>query len=146
MARRKNQNSLMNNPDVSLDPATHPSATPETRVRIIETARKISKGWTRLETIQWVMETYELSEQSAEKYWNAALSYLAVKVTDAEYIAKMRERTVATLERLIQSEIEEGRYKEANTSMELMSKLLGYNVQKVEAKLEGEIKFDFGNE
>jgi hypothetical protein len=30
--------------------------------------------------------------------------------------------------------------------MELMSKLLGYNIQKVEAKLEGEIKFDFGGE
>ena len=136
----------MNNPDVSLDPATHPSATPETRVRIIETARKISKGWTRLETVQWVMETYQLSEQSAEKYWNAALSYLAVKATDAEYIAKMRERTVATLERIIQTEIDEHRYKEANTSMELMSKLLGYNTTKAEVKVEGDIHFDFGGE
>lgn len=136
----------MNNPDVCIDPAKHPTSSPETKVRIIETARKISKGWTRLETIQWVMETYELSEQSAEKYWNAALSYLAVKATDAEYVAKMRERTVATLERLIQSEIEERRYKEANTSMELMSKLLGYNIQKVEAKVEGDIKFNFGGE
>ena len=136
----------MNNPDVSLDPATHPSATPETRVRIIETARKISKGWTRLETVQWVMETYQLSEQSAEKYWNAALSYLAVKATDAEYIAKMRERTVATLERLIQTEIDEHRYKEANTSMELMSKLLGYNTTKAEVKVEGDTHFDFGGE
>lgn len=144
MARRKNQNSLMNNPDVSLDPATHPSATPETRVRIIETARKISKGWTRLETIEWVKETYELSEQSAEKYWNAALSYLAVKATDAEYIAKMRERTVSVVERLIQTEIEEHRYKEANSSLELLSKLLGYNTTKAEVKVEGDIHFRFG--
>lgn len=144
MARRKNQNSLMNNPDVSLDPATHPSATPETRVRIIETARKISKGWTRLETIEWVKETYELSEQSAEKYWNAALSYLAVKATDAEYIAKMRERTVSVVERLIQTEIEEHRYKEANSSLELLSKLLGYNTTKAEVKVDGDIHFRFG--
>ncbi len=144
MPRRKNQNSLMNNPDVSLDPATHPSATPETRVRIIETARKISKGWTRLETIEWVKETYQLSEQSAEKYWNAALSYLAVKATDAEYIAKMRERTVSVVERLIQTEIEEHRYKEANSSLELLSKLLGYNTTKAEVKVEGDIHFRFG--
>jgi hypothetical protein len=136
----------MNNPDVALDPGAHQTSSPETKVRIIETARKISKGWTRLETIEWIKQTYELSEQSAEKYWNAALSYLAVKATDAEYIAKMRERTVATLERLIQTEIEEGRYKEANTSMELMSKLLGYNIQKVEAKVDGDIRFDFGGE
>lgn len=133
----------MNNPDVSLDPATHPSATPETRVRIIETARKISKGWTRLETIEWVKETYQLSEQSAEKYWNAALSYLAVKATDAEYIAKMRERTVSVVERLIQTEIEEHRYKEANSSLELLSKLLGYNTSKAEVKVETDIKFEF---
>lgn len=134
----------MNNPDVSLDPATHPSATPETRVRIIETARKISKGWTRLETIEWVKETYELSEQSAEKYWNAALSYLAVKATDAEYIAKMRERTVSVVERLIQTEIDEHRYKEANSSLELLSKLLGYNTTKAEVKVEGDVHFRFG--
>ena len=134
----------MNNPDVSLDPATHPSATPETRVRIIETARKISKGWTRLETIEWVKETYQLSEQSAEKYWNAALSYLAVKATDAEYIAKMRERTVSVVERLIQTEIEEHRYKEANSSLELLSKLLGYNTTKAEVKVEGDVHFRFG--
>lgn len=136
----------MNNPDVSLDPATHPSATPETRVRIIETAKKISKGWTRLEIIEWVKETYKLSQQSAEKYWNSALSYLAIKATDSEYIEQMRQKTVATLDRLVQTEIAEGRYKEANTSMELLSKLLGYNVQKVEAKVEGDIKFDFGGE
>ena len=56
----------------------------------------------------------------------------------------MRRKTVSTLERLIQSEVDEGRYKEANASMELLSKLLGYNVSKVEAKVDGDIKFSFG--
>lgn len=142
--RRKISNSIMNNPDVALEPRKHPTSSPETKVRIIETARRISKGWTRLETLQWLQQTYEIGEKMGAQYWNAALSYLAVKATDTEYIAKMRERTVATLERLIQTEIEEGRYKEANTSMELLSKLLGYNIQKAETKITGEIKFDFG--
>lgn len=142
--KRKLENSIMNNPDVALDPSAHQTSSPETKVRIIETAKKISKGWTRLETVLWVEKTYELSEQSAEKYWNAALSYLAIKATDSEYVEEMRKKTIATLDRLVQTEIEERRYKEANTSMELMSRLMGYNVQKVEAKVDGEIKFDFG--
>lgn len=144
--KRKNPNSLMNNPDIALEPTKHQTSSPETKVRIIETARKISKGWTRLETIEWIKETYELSEQSASNYWNAALSYLAVKASDSEYIEEMRKKTIATLDRLVQTEIEEGRYKEANTSMELMSKLMGYNTSKAEVKVDGEIKFNFGGE
>jgi len=142
--KRKNPNSLMNNPDIALEPTKHQTSSPETKVRIIETARKISKGWTRLETIEWIKETYQLSEQSAANYWNAALSYLSVKASDSEYIEEMRKRTVSVVERLIQTEIDEHRYKEANSSLELLSKLLGYNTTKAEVKVDGDIHFRFG--
>lgn len=140
--RRQNPNSLMNN-DIALQPGSH-SSNPESKVRIIETAKKISKGWTKLETVEWIKETYGLNDQSANRYWNAALAHLSVKASDSKYVEEMRQKTIATLDRLIQKEIEEGRCKEANTSIELMSKLMGYNVQKVEAKIDGEIKFEFG--
>ena len=132
----------MNN-DVALQPGVH-SSNPETKVRIIEVAKKISKGWTKLETVEWVKETYGLNDQSANRYWNAALAHLSVKASDSEYVEEMRQKTIATLDRLIQKEIEERRCKEANTSLELMSKLMGYNTQKIEAKIEGDIKFEFG--
>ena len=144
--KRKNPNSIMNNPDIALEPTKHQTSSPSTKVKIVEMAKKISKGWTRLEAIQWFMESYQLSEQSASNYWNAALSYLSIKASDSEYIEEMRQKTVATLDRLVQTEIAEGRYKEANTSMELLSKLLGYNVQKVEAKVDADVHFDFGGE
>ena len=90
------------------------------------------------------METYNVNDTSANRYWNAALNKLTQDANDQDYIAEMRRKTVSTLERLIQSEVDEGRYKEANASMELLSKLLGYNVSKVEAKVDGDIKFSFG--
>ena len=142
--RRQNPNSLINN-DVALQPGEHTS-TPETKLRITEVAKKISKGWTKLETQEWIKETWGLNDTSANRYWNAALTQLAVNASDSAYVEEMRKKTIATLDRLVQTEIQEGRYKEANTSMELMSKLMGYNIQKVEAKVEGDIKFDFGGE
>ena len=120
--------------------------TPETKVRINEVAKKISKGWTRFETQTWIMETWGLNEDSAQKYWNAALNKLAQGAADSKYVEEMRKKTIATLDRLVQTEISERKYKEANASMELMSKLMGYNVNKVEAKVDGEIKFSFGGE
>lgn len=126
-----------------LQPGSH-KATPETNVRVNEVAKKIAKGWTKFETQEWIKETYDLNDTSANRYWNAALNKLTQDANDQDYIAEMRRKTVSTLERLIQSEVDEGRYKEANASMELLSKLLGYNVSKVEAKVDGDIKFSFG--
>jgi len=134
----------MNNPDIALEPTKHQTSSPSTKVKIVEMAKKISKGWTRLEAIQWFMENYQLSEQSASNYWNAALSYLSIKASDSEYIEEMRQRTISVLDRLVQTEIEEHRYKEANSSLELLSKLLGYNVAKTETKVTGDIHFRFG--
>lgn len=128
-----------------LQPGKH-KATPETNKRVNEVAKKIAKGWTKFETQQWIKETWGLNDVSANRYWNAALNKLAQDANDQDYIAEMRKKTVSTLERLIQSEVDERRYKEANASMELLSKLLGYNVNKVEAKVDGEIKFNFGGE
>ena len=90
------------------------------------------------------METWGLNEDSAQKYWNAALNKLAQDASDSAYVEEMRKKTISTLDRLIQTEIEQGRFKEANTSMELMSKLMGYNVNKIEAKVDTEITFNFG--
>lgn len=127
---------------VSLDNKHKP--TPETTRRVNEVAKKISKGWTRFETIQWIVENFGINEDNAQKYWNAALNKLAQDASDDAYVQEMRKKTISTLDRLIQTEIEQGRFKEANTSMDLLSKLMGYNVNKVEAKVDGEFHFNFG--
>lgn len=125
-----------------LEPGLH-NPTPETNTRVNEVAKKISSGWTKFEVTEWVKEEYGVKETSANRYWNAALNKLTQDCNDTEYIQEMKRKTIGILDKLIHKEIDEGRYKEANTSMELMSKLLGYNVQKLEAKVEGDIKFEF---
>lgn len=143
--RPRKENSPNGPGEIALQPGKH-RATPETKNRVDEVAKKIAGGWTKFETTRWIMDTWGLNDSSANRYWNAALNQLAVNAEDDEYIKEMRKKTVATLDRLVQSEINEKRYKEANTSMELLSKLLGYNVNKIEAKVDTEIKFDFGGE
>lgn len=139
---RINPNTIMGN-DASLQPGQH-HTTPETKLRIIEVAKLIAQGWTKFEVTEWVKEHYGVKNQSATRYWNAGLAHLCIDPDNAEYIEEMRKKTIGTLDRLIQREIEEGRYKEANTSMDLLSRLMGYNVAKTETKVTGDIKFDFG--
>ena len=139
--RRTNPNTFTDN-DAVLQPGQH-TATPESKMRIVEVAKLIAQGWTKLEVVEWVKEHYDVKEQSAGRYWNAALAHLAIDPGNKEYIEEMRQKTIGTLDRLIQTEIAENRYKEANQSLDLLSKLMGINVAKTETKLTGEIKFEF---
>lgn len=129
--------------DITLKPGES-TPTPETLKRISEVAKHISSGWTKTETQEWIMKTYKVNDTSANRYWNAALRYLAYDSQDSDFVEEMRQKTLATLDKLIQKEISEGRYKEANTSMDLLAKLMGYNVAKTETKITGDIKFNFG--
>lgn len=141
---RTTPGTIMNHPDICLEPERHTSD-PKTRVRIAEVAKKISKGWTKFEICEWVKKEWDLSDQSAGRYWNAGLAMLAVKANDSKYVEEMRQKAIATLDRMVQTEISERKYKEANQSMELLSRLMGYNVQKTETKLTGDISFNFGS-
>lgn len=129
---------------VSLQPDTEHKACLQTKLRINEVAKKISKGWTKFETIEWIKTEFEIGDASAKRYWEAAMAKLAVKAQDSEYVEEMRKKTIATLDRMIQSELQEGKYKEANQTSDLLSRLLGYNVSKSEVKVQGDISFRFG--
>lgn len=140
--RRTNEGSIMTN-DVALEPGKHTS-NPETKLRIAKTAEKIAAGWTKFEVRNWVEKTYKVNETSSNRYWNAALAQLCQDANDQDYIEEMRKNTISILTRAVQSEIAAGRYKEMNGSLELLSKLLGYNIAKSEVKVDGDIKFNFG--
>lgn len=143
--RRKNPDSLFNDPDATLDPRRNGGVTPETKVRLTQVAEKIAKGWTKFETRKWIEEKWKIGEESSNKYWNAALSLLAKEATDSKYVEEMRQKAIATLDRAIQEEISERKYRELNGSLELMSRLMGYNQpQKFEVKADANIKFSFG--
>ena len=143
--RRKNPESMFNDAEATLDPSRNGGVTPESRIRISKVAEKISKGWTKFETVRWIEKEWDLSDVSANKYWNAALRLLAKDANDSEYVQEMRKKAIATLDRAIQEEYDRGKFKEMNGSLELMSRLMGYSQpQKLEVKADTNIKFSFG--
>lgn len=142
---RKNKNSIFNDPETVLDPARNNGVTPETKLRIAQVAEKISKGWTKFETVRWMESEWGIKETSQNKYWNAALATLAKSANDSEYVEEMRQKAIATLDRAIQEEIAQNKHRELNTSIELMSRLMGYSQPtKMEIKADTNIKFSFG--
>ena len=142
---RKNKNSFFNDKETVLDPRRNGGATPETKLRIAQVAEKISKGWTKFETIMWIEKEWGIGDNSANKYWNAALATLAKNASDSEYVEEMRQKAIATLDRAIQEEIAQNKHRELNTSIELMAKLMGYSQPtKMEIKADTNIKFTFG--
>lgn len=143
---RKNKDSIFNDRETALDPGRNGAMTPETKLRISQVAEKISKGWTRFETVRWMESEWGIKETSQNKYWNAALATLAKSANDSEYVEEMRQKAIATLDRAIQEEIAQNKHRELNTSIELMSRLMGYSQpQKYEVKTDSTIKFTFGD-
>lgn len=142
---RKNKESIFNDRETALDPARNGAMTPETKLRISQVAEKISKGWTKFETVRWMESEWGIKETSQNKYWNAALATLAKSASDSEYVEEMRQKAIATLDRAIQEEIAQNKHRELNTSIELMSRLMGYSQPtKMEIKSDSTIRFSFG--
>lgn len=143
---RKNKASIFNDRETALDPGRNGAMTPETKLRIAQVAEKISKGWTKFETLRWMESEWGIKETSQNKYWNAALATLAKSASDSEYVEEMRQKAIATLDRAIQEEIAQNKHRELNTSIELMSRLMGYSQPtKMEIKADTNIKFSFGD-
>lgn len=143
---RKNKDSIFNDRETALDPGRNGAMTPETKLRISQVAERISKGWTKFETVRWMESEWGIKETSQNKYWNAALATLAKSASDSEYVEEMRQKAIATLDRAIQEEIAQNKHRELNTSIELMSRLMGYSQPtKMEIKADTNIKFSFGD-
>lgn len=143
---RKNKDSIFNDRETALDPGRNGAMTPETKLRISQVAERISKGWTKFETVRWMESEWGIKETSQNKYWNAALATLAKSASDSEYVEEMRQKAIATLDRAIQEEIAQNKHRELNTSIELMSRLMGYSQPtKMEIKADSTIRFSFGD-
>ena len=142
MGRPRKQQNLV---EMSLEPHKDKNATPETKWRVSEVAKKISDGWTKTQTIEWIQEQWDLSEDWSAKYWKLALDYLSVDLGNTEYVQEMKNKVVSIMEALLRKEIDERQYKAANQTLEMLNKVSGaYSGIKLDAKIDGDIKFDFG--
>ena len=79
--------------------------TPQTEWRVMEIARKITEGQSRQTCLDFIQESYSLSRQQAQKYYNAALNWLVPEDLD-EYKKGLLQANIERLEKIIQEGID----------------------------------------
>lgn len=97
---------------------------PQSMVRIREIAKKIVAGQTRLNLLDWIEETWEVGESTAEKYYNAAIAYLT-PVDEENFKEKLSAKLSARYEQLYKDAYEARQYKVAREILDSLSKLYG---------------------
>lgn len=130
------------NPKIKLCRTDEHYAGPETTRRVLEIADMITNGSTRHELLQYIRTRYNLKEQSAEQYYDAALRFLIPSPEEMdEYQEKMRAKLLARYENLYKEAVERNSLKIAKEILDSMAKTYGVaggNGVKITETAEGE--------
>lgn len=111
---------------IVLDPSKDKHASPTSEVRVIEMAKKVVKGSTRMELLEEAMVNWGISRWQAEKYYDAALRYLLPERGDEqEYREKMQAKLLARYEALYKKAEEQRSLKIAREILDSMAKMYG---------------------
>ena len=111
---------------IKLCPTDEHYASPETVRRVLEVADMIVEGEPRYKLIKFIREKYDLGNQSAELYYNAALNYLIPSEEEREgYREKMQAKLLARYEKLYKNAIDRESYKIAKEILDSMAKIYG---------------------
>lgn len=102
-------------------------ASPASELRVIETAKKIVKGKTKMSVVGWLKETYGYSDVQAEKYYAAGLRYLLPSPEEQmEFREKLQAKLFARYEALYEQAEEQHNIKAAREILDSMAKLFGF--------------------
>lgn len=127
---------------IELADGNKPSNT--TRYRVKEVAKRIAKGKTRDYCLDFIQETYKLSEQQSIKIYNSAMKYLIP--TEPEQQEMIRAKLYARYEDLYEQAIEAKNFKVAREVLDSEAKIAGLvSGTKIGVKTENEeivIAFD----
>lgn len=116
--KRESQITLTEDRDHNADPAT--------QFKVIELAKKIVKGGTKVKLVEDFAKTYEVTTHHAEKYYNAALRYLLPSPEEQQdFREKMQAKLVARYEDLYEKAVERNNVKQAREVLDSMAKLYG---------------------
>lgn len=101
-------------------------ASPSVEVVVIETAKKIISGGTRIDLVHEIMSDKGISKVQAEKYYDAALRYLLPSPGEEEkFRDKMQAKLIARYEKLYDMAIKQNSVKQAREVLDSMAKLYG---------------------
>lgn len=120
--------------------------TQETLARVKIIARMIAKGKARITCIDYIMKTWGVGEQQANKIYRATLDYLA-----AEHNEDGAEGIRIKLVNLLEKQIEElaqrnsvDARRAAQSAADLIAKLNSLYTDKKDIKVQGDVSFEFG--
>lgn len=104
--------------------------------------RLIIAGRDRETVIEFLMENYGYSQSSAQSiyYMGYNLTEEAIEINKV----KIAERNIRKLHTLVDEAIAQGKYQDANKALDIINKMNGLYIEKIEVNSNEPIKIDFG--
>ena len=102
----------------------------------------IRKGYSRAQIIEELMDRWEVSDDSINNYYNAAIDYLG-ELCVGEDIGKVKKKQIERLEAQMKACIDRGNYTNAARYNDMINKINGLYTENHNVNIDGEIKFDF---
>lgn len=99
-------------------------AFPATVAKVEETAKMVSKGKGRAEIIDYLQKKYDMSYETARKYFVSACHFL-IPDDQGEFRQSLIKQNMERLEKIINDSLEEKQYKVAREAIAEMNKMLG---------------------
>lgn len=99
-------------------------AFPATIARVEEAAKMISKGKGRADVIEHLQKKYDMSYNTAQKYFISACHFL-IPDDQAGFKEGLIKQNIERLEKIINDSLEEKQYKTAREAIDTLNKTLG---------------------
>lgn len=114
--------------------------------RVMEIAKRISDGESRMGLQQWIQENWQVGDRQARAYYSAAARYL-IPENEEEYRRTIIQANLNRLETIVESTMRGQNYKDAISAIKEINKMLGVGGNSIEVATDGEktafrIKFE----
>lgn len=121
-----------------------PNPTEETKKRIKEVLDKVRKAWTKLKIIDWLCETYNLSDRQAYDYYHDALYWLQQAHSNEDEAKAIRAEQIERITNMMDEALSVKDFKTATKCQEMLNKIYQLYVEKKEVTVTNDvIKFKF---
>lgn len=124
------------------------SNTPQSKVnrraRMIYAAECYKRGMANTSIVEHLKEHYKIGTTTARKTMRDAIDWLC-DYDDCEFIKEVKAKQIARSEMILENAVADRRWKDANSIIDTLNKLLGLyeNKQKIEVTT-NDIQFKFG--
>lgn len=134
-------------PKTTIDTLKFENPTPETKNRIKEVLKRIRKYKSKIDIIDWLCETYDISEQQAREYYHDALYYIQHAHSNEEDATTIREQQIERILSLMEAAEKDKDRKTLTKCQDMLNKIYQLYVEKKEVDVSVKnLEFKFGDE